>query len=434
MDSILMLVSDPNTRWVLAACVLLGLSSGVLGCFALLRKHSLMGDAVAHAALPGICIAFMLYGTKSILLFMIGAIISGLIASSCITYITKNSRIKEDTALGLVLTVFFGFGIVLMTIIQQSAQGNQSGMDSFLFGKAASLVGVDVQVMMVVASILLIVCWLLFKEFKLLSFDPGFGRGLGMPMGVLNTVLMLLIVIAVVIGLQAVGVVLMAAMLITPAIAARYWTERLDLMIILAGVFGGLSGVLGTYVSTLTSNMPTGPVIVLAATAMFFISLIFAPRRGLLMKMLRLTRLRSQVARENLLQSLYDLEEKGQQNSAGSPDGHTLEQLLAWRPISPRTAASTLRHLVQTGLVREVSQGYRLTDRGLETAYKLTLNQRMWDIFLMYESKLGGYKFNRDVQGDLAAELSPDTLEEIRRLLLVHQLQPTLRYEGGGSS
>ncbi|MFC4766611.1 metal ABC transporter permease [Effusibacillus consociatus] len=298
MEQVWEMLSDPNTRWVVAACFLLGLSSGVLGCFAYLRKHSLMGDAVAHAALPGICVGYMLYGSKSMGVFLIAAAVAGLLCSFCIGMITKYSRIKEDSALGLVLSVFFGFGILLLTRIQHSPKGNQSGLDAFLFGKAASLVGADVNIMMGMAVILLVITGLLFKEFKLLSFDPNFGRGIGYPMGFLNAVLMLLIVLSVVIGLQAVGVVLMSAMLITPAIAARYWTERLDRMILIAGAFGAISGVLGSLISTLITNMPTGPVIVLTATALFLLSLLFAPRRGLLMKLIRRYRTRQQIEQE----------------------------------------------------------------------------------------------------------------------------------------
>lgn len=275
---------DPNTQWILAACTLLGLSSGVLGCFAYLRKQSLMGDALAHAALPGVCIAFMLTGVKSILYFLIGAGIAGVIATFGIGYLTRNTRIKQDTALGLVLSLFFGLGIVLLTRIQHSASGNQSGLDKFLFGQAASMVRSDVLVMAVMSAFLIAVCFLLFKEFKLISFDPGFARGIGYPVALLEQMLMFLLVVAVVVGIQAVGVVLMAALLITPAVSARYWTERLGVMVLLAGLFGGVSGAAGTLLSTMANHLPTGPLCVLSATLIFVISVLAAPRRGVLAK------------------------------------------------------------------------------------------------------------------------------------------------------
>lgn len=298
MEGIWHALSDPNTRWILSACMLLGISSGVLGSFAYLRKQSLMGDALAHAALPGVCVAFMLTGTKSIPFFLIGAGMAGLIATFGIGYITRQTRIKQDAALGIVLSVFFGLGIVLLTQIQRHPGGNQSGLDKFLFGQAASLVGSDVVVMMVMSVLLIGICALLFKEFKLLSFDPGFARGLGYPVALLEQLLMFLIVVAVVVGIQAVGVVLMAALLITPAVSARYWTERLGLMVVLSGLFGALSGAAGTLLSTTANNLPTGPLCVLSATCLFVFSVLFAPKRGLLAKYRVRAEMRRRVRRE----------------------------------------------------------------------------------------------------------------------------------------
>ncbi|PYI54077.1 metal ABC transporter permease [Paenibacillus flagellatus] len=286
MEQAIALLQDPNVRWIVMASVLLGLSSGVLGSFSYLRKQSLMGDALAHAALPGVCIAFMLTGSKSILFFLIGAAVAGLIATFGIGYITRHSRIKQDAALGIVLSVFFGLGIVLLTQIQHSDSGNQSGLDKFLFGQAAGMVRADVLTMAIVSCVLVGVCALLYKEFKLLSFDAGFARGIGLPVAFLDQLLMFLTVVAVVVGIQAVGVVLMAAMLITPAVSARYWTERLGVMVTLAGLFGGLSGLLGTWISTVDEHLPTGPLSVLAATTLFVASVLFAPKRGVVSKLL----------------------------------------------------------------------------------------------------------------------------------------------------
>jgi manganese/zinc/iron transport system permease protein len=275
---------DPNTQWILFGSMLLGLSSGVIGSFAYLRKQSLMGDALAHAALPGVCLAFMITGSKSIFYFLIGALIAGLLATFLISYITRNTRIKQDSALGIILTVFFGIGIVLLTQIQHSDAGNQSGLDKFLFGQAASMIQSDVYTMAIISAILVGVCVLFFKEFKLLSFDPGFAKGIGLPVVFLDQFIMLLVVVAVVVGIQAVGVVLMAALLITPAVAARYWTEKLHVMVAVSGLFGVLSGMAGTLVSTMVSNLPTGPLTVLAATCLFVFSVFFAPKRGLVAK------------------------------------------------------------------------------------------------------------------------------------------------------
>lgn len=303
LDSLLHLWLDPNARWILLGCSLLGLSSGVLGSFAYLRKQSLMGDALSHAALPGVCVAFMITGSKSIFFFLIGAAAAGLLATLSIGWITRYSKIKQDSALGIVLSVFFGVGIVLLTQIQHSSSGNQSGLDKFLFGQAASMVNSDVITMAIISFLLVGICTLFFKEFKLLSFDPGYARGLGFPVGILDHFMMFLIVVAVVVGIQAVGVVLMAALLITPAVAARYWTERLGLMVILSGLFGAFSGFVGTYLSTMGSNLPTGPLSVLAATVVFVISLFFAPKRGLVIKLIRQSSMKQKIQKDTEAES-----------------------------------------------------------------------------------------------------------------------------------
>lgn len=298
MANIWSMITDPNMQWIFLGCTLLGLSSGVIGSFSYLRKQSLMGDTLAHAALPGICIAFMLTGVKSIFLFLIGAGLAGVAATFGIGFITRHTKLKQDAAMGIVLSSFFSLGIVLLTVIQHGDYGNQAGLDKFLFGQAAAMVGSDVITMSVVCALLVTVCALLFKQFKLISFDPGFARGLGYPVAFLEQLVMLLIVVAVVAGIQAVGVVLVAALLITPAVSARYWTNRLSLMVVLSGIFGAASGAVGTLFSASISNLPTGPVTVLAATLVFVFSILFGPQRGIVAKRLMRKRAKQRLAME----------------------------------------------------------------------------------------------------------------------------------------
>lgn len=412
---------DSNAQWVLGGCMLLGVSSGVLGSLALLRRRSLMGDALAHAALPGVCLAFLLTGSRSLGFFLLGALLAGVVGAGCIQAITRYSRIKEDAALGIVLSVFFGFGIVLLTLIQRTGAASQAGLDKFIFGQAASMVGSDVRVMATCAVVVCLAALALFKEFKLLCFDPGFARGIGFPTAVLDGLLMLLIVLAVVIGLQAVGVVLMAAMLITPAAAARLWTDRLDVMVWLAGIFGALSGAFGTAASTVAERLPTGPLIVLAATALFLVSLFFAPRRGILAKLIHRVSLRSRVARENALRALYELAE-----ASGEWDrAFTLDELAERRGSRPAVMAGALARLQRDGLASASGGGYQLTDEGLTDAYEVVRNHRLWEMFLMYEGQLGADHVDRDA--DLIEHhLHPEIVAELERLLQVHGRAPEL--------
>ncbi len=404
---------DQNAQWVLAGCMLLGLSSGVLGSFALLRRRSLMGDALAHAALPGVCIAFLLTGTRTLGVLLVGAAFAGLFGAWCIDAVSRHSRVKEDAALGLVLSVFFGVGVVLLTLIQHSDRGSQAGLDKFIFGQAASLVGSDVRTMALSAGVVCCLSALLFKEFKLLCFDPGFARGLGFDTAVLDGVLMLLIVLAVVVGLQAVGVVLMAAMLITPAAAARFWTDRLTSMVWIAGVMGAAAGALGTLLSAAAPGMPTGPLIVLSATSLFIFSLLFAPRRGLVGKALHLVRMRARVSRENALRALYEIAEAEQAWDVSL----TPERLRTHR--GGIHALHCLPRLEREGLVVSGPGGSRLTERGLHLAYETVRNHRLWEMFLMHEGHFGADHVDRDA--DLIEHhLSADSVRELERLLQVH--------------
>ncbi|MFZ5818069.1 MAG: metal ABC transporter permease [Bacillota bacterium] len=412
-------LADANARWVMTGTALLGLAAGVLGAFALLRRRSLMGDTLAHAALPGIAIAFLLTGSKSIGPLLVGAALAGITGTLCLSAITRYSKIKEDTAMAIVLTVFFGLGIMLLNVIQRMPGGNQSGLDKFLFGQAASLVGRDVQVMVVIAALLCLAVALLFKEFKLLAFDRGFGQGIGLPVGWLDQLLNLMIVLAVVIGLESVGVVLMAAMLITPAIAARYWTDRLAVMVLLSGLFGALSGVLGTIASQAGPRMPTGPLIVLAATAVFLLSLLFAPRRGLLARLIQFARNRRRIARERALRALYELaEEAGAAGAAFTP-----AELERRRGLPARSLAAVLAGLQRDGLVSAGPAGWSLTGPGLQEAYRLVREERLFELFLMHEAELGGHPVDRDGRGPT---FPPGAREALEELLKLHQLEPRL--------
>jgi manganese/zinc/iron transport system permease protein len=276
------LLFDYTIRNVALGSAILGAVGGALGSFAVLRRQGLLGDALAHATLPGVCVAFMLTGSKNPAVLLLGAALSAGLGALFILAVVGGTRIKQDAALGIVLSVFFGAGIVLLTFIAGSGDAGQSGLDRFIFGQAATIVRADVVTMGLLASAAVVLLALFFKEFKLLSFDPAFAASLGFPVRALNVLLTALIVVAVVVGIQAVGVVLMAAMLITPAAAARQWTDRLSVMVSLSAALGAASGVCGALISASGSNLPTGPLIVLVATGVLGVSLLLGRRHGFL--------------------------------------------------------------------------------------------------------------------------------------------------------
>lgn len=280
--------TDYTLRTVALGAAILGVVSGVLGCFAVLRRQALLGDAMSHAALPGIVLAFMLTGQRDPLILLLGAAAAAWLAALLLNTITSTTRIKEDSSLALILAVFFGFGLVLLSLLQRRPDAAQAGLKSFLFGQAAALVERDLLVMAALGLPTLLVVALLWKQFKLLSFDPEYAASLGMPVRGLGVLLTTLIVVAIVIGLQTVGVVLMSAMLIAPAAAARQWTDRLSLMVLLSALFGTIAGVTGAAISATARGLSTGPTIVLCLGVIVLVSLFFAPNRGIIWRFVRI--------------------------------------------------------------------------------------------------------------------------------------------------
>ena len=288
MENLSILTHFDYTLMIVAiGAALLGTVSGALGTYAVLRRQSLLGDAISHAALPGIAIAFLLTGSKTPLILVLGAAIAGWLGTLLILSVVRLTRIKYDSALGIVLSTFFGFGLVLHTLIQRTGNANQAGLDTFLFGQAATILKSDVLTIGILGGIAIVVMLVFWKELKMLVFDEGFGASLGFPIRALDILLTSLLVIAIVLGLQAVGAVLMSAMLVAPAVAARQWTDKFSVMMFLAACFGALAGVSGTIISSSASRIPTGPTIVLCATVVVGVSILFAPNRGLLWDWLR---------------------------------------------------------------------------------------------------------------------------------------------------
>lgn len=273
-----------NFQWVLLSTSLLGMAAGMFGCLAYWKRQSLMSDAVSHAALPGVVIAFMVIQEKNLPFLIIGASISALLGAFIIQGIRSSTRITEDTAMGMILAVFFGGGIMLLTMVNRSGSGNQAGLDQFIFGQAAAMVRNDVILMSILALFVILVVSIGFKEWKLFLFDPNFTKGLGLSLKGMNSLYLIILVITIVIGIQAVGVILMAALLIIPAVSARYWTESFRVLVVLAAIFGGISGALGTTISALGSGWPTGPFIVVTSAGIFLVSLLFGRKKGLLME------------------------------------------------------------------------------------------------------------------------------------------------------
>lgn len=301
------LFTDTTLRTITIGTMVLGAASGMLGSFAVLRKESLLGDAISHAALPGIILAYMFTGCKESYILLIGALIVGLIGTLWIRGIIHTTQLKTDAALGLILSIFFGFGMLLLTYVQKLPDANQAGLDKYLFGQAATLVSQDVYILGGVTMFALLVLFLFWKEFKIMLFDADYAKTLGFNVKFIDILITFFIVLTIVLGLQTVGVVLMSALLLAPAAAARQWTNSLSKMVALAAFIGALAGLIGTGISASEDNLSTGPVIVIVASALVLFSFIFSPIRGILFQQIRLHQNRNNLEQMKTLQLMFNI-------------------------------------------------------------------------------------------------------------------------------
>ncbi|MEL6732039.1 MAG: iron chelate uptake ABC transporter family permease subunit [Bacteroidota bacterium] len=369
---------NPTILWALAAIVCMTAASAIMGTFTLLRKQALIGDAVSHAILPGICLAFMITQTKHPLVLMLGATASGFLGLLAINYLTDKTKLKNDASLAIVLSVFYGLGILLLTSIQSSGNAAQAGLDKFLFGKAAALMQGDAITFAVFGLVLIgIVVWL-FRPFKLITFDRDFAQSQGLPVRKLELLLSILTVSAIALGIQAVGVVLMAALLIAPAAAARYWTHDLRGMLLLSVLFAIVSGILGVYVSATYPNMPLGPWIVSFLSLFAIGSVILGRKKGILANNRRQRYHLQKMRRENILKCMWQL---------GEADGdmyakRSVTELQARRFIPEHSLHAGLKQLIRKGWIEKQDQQYTLTSRGQTEGARIVRIHRLWELYL----------------------------------------------------
>jgi len=360
-------LSDYTIQNVLAGAVLLGISSGALGVFAVLRGQSLLGDVLSHATLPGVALGFMVTGSRDLGAITAGALVSGSLAALFVLMLVRNTRLKNDAALGSTLSIFFALGVILLTYVQQSGTSSQAGLDSFLFGQAAAILRSDLWLLGGLTTVLLSLVLLLWKEFKLITFDPLYARSLGLPVATLEALLTVAIAMAIVIGLQLVGVVLMSAMLVAPAVAARQWSRRMEGMAVSSALFGAVAGISGSLISAGGRGLSTGPLIVLAATALVVISLLLAPERGIFWGWLRAGQHSRQLRRRRLLDTMYGL-------AVDHDDANYRIEEGMLRAAHGGNVRADLRELERQGLIEvtrhmpEEGHHWRLTDDGFEAA------------------------------------------------------------------
>ncbi|AZV79794.1 metal ABC transporter permease [Parasedimentitalea marina] len=383
-----------NATLVAIGATLLGVSAGVTGTFLFLRKRALVSDAISHATLPGVCLAFILMASfggdgRNLVGLLLGSAVSASAGLWCLNWLTRNTRLAEDAAIGSVLSVFFGFGIVLLTVIQTLGVGRQAGLEGFLLGSTAGMLWADAMVIAVGGAVTLLLILLIRRPMTLVAFDPEYAAARGLPVSKIDMAMMGLVMAVTVVGLKIVGLILIVALLIIPAVTARFWTERSDYVVLLAGLAGGLSAYIGAAMSASAPNLPTGPIIVLMSFALFLFSLLFAPNRGVLAAVLRHFRFQRRV--------------------------HLRQGLLALAQGQPIYEKLTLRLLRNGGLVR--ADGVA-TDKGKARAAKALRDERRWAVV-------------RSDQAHEAAAALYDGLRQIESVLTQDQITEIDRHIGG---
>lgn len=374
-----------SSLWLVAAgTFLLSVSAAVVGSFTFLQKRSLVGDAVAHSILPGLALAFLISGTKDPWWLLLGALISGWLSLMVMDYLSRRTKLSQDTAIASVLSVFFGLGILLLTYIQNQASGHQSGLDQFMFGQAAAMSKQDLWVYMGLSILLIAISILFYKEFKLISFNPDFAISIGLPVRLLRILQNSLMVLAIALGIQAVGVVLMAALLITPSAAARSYTDRLRSMILIASLIAGVSALIGTAISFSAPGMPTGPWIVMGLSVIALISLFLAPNKGILSRVLLQRRNQRKISDENVLKAFYHFGER----QGTLAKWMELEDLNKVREFRLEELQAALKRLLRKGHLLRQGGRYQFSRAGLDEARRIVRLHRLWEMYLTTRLRL----------------------------------------------
>lgn len=366
---------DPSIAWVVLGITLLGVGSAYVGTFSFLDKKALLGDAISHAVLPGICLGFVLAGEKNPVYIVTGAFLSGAVATFLSSWLKRNTKLSEDTIIATILSVFFGFGIVLLTALQKSGNPEVAGLNSFIFGNAIGISESDLLLYGGLALAIILVLTVALKEFRLMVFDPEFGKAIGFPMKAITFLFNVLMILAVVIGIQAIGVVLMAALLITPGAAARFWTDRLNPLLILAAFFSVVSGILGTYVSFVIPQMPTGPWVVVFLSLFAVVSFLVSPKSGMLFRYFARKKYLTKTHREHLLKALYKARENGR-------PGLTIDEIYELYPFQKPETKQSITDLEILNFIAKNQQIIDLTSKGVTEAMRVVRLHRLWELYL----------------------------------------------------
>ncbi len=423
---------DPVLRAPTWGCILMCLASSLIGVLIFLRKRSLLAETLSHATYPGAVIGVSIFALLfpfseewTFVAVLGGAFGSSLLGLKAVEWMERKGKARTDAALSFVLAVFFGIGIVAASAMQSSLPVWQKQVQMLLFGQAATMTDIHIAIYGILALAVALFLCLAFRPLQSTLFDRDFSIGSGVPVQFLDRILFWLLLVSLIVGIRSVGVVLMSGMVIAPAVAARQYSDRLQIVFILAGLFGVLSGFLGNYASVEGSlalsasgqkmTLPTGPMIVLFGTAFALFSLAFAPKRGLAFRIGRILSFRFRCLRENILKGIW---KKGSLNFAELKESHQ---------ISPLFLRYVLLHLRREGWVR-ISRSSKsslkpsnerrieLTRDGRQKAASIVRLHRLWELYMTESLGQEAEKVHHTAE-EMEHILTPEIEERLTRLL-----------------
>lgn len=406
---------DPNVLYVVLGMFFINGSSAMIGTFAFLRKRALIGDAIAHALLPGICLGFMFTGEKNLLYLFIGAFATGWLSTYLVDYIVNNSKVKQDAAIGIVLSVFFALGIVLLTYIQNANYTDHGGLNQFLFGQAAAIGKSEIGIFAIIFAVIALSILLFYKGFMTVAFNPDFAKAIGLPVKSIEFLITSLTVLSIASGIQALGVVLMSALIVTPAAAARFWTNNLTKMLWIAAVFSIFSGFVGAYVSYANSGTPTGPWVVMFLSLITLLSFILSTRRGILARYLKARKNRLKILHENILKAIYQFHEKESRKSDLDLPLSTTD-ILKVRIFDTRELQKGLKRLIRKGYLEKSGNRFLLTTQGTKESKRIVRLHRLWEQYLLKRTTIDAYHVHSGAEA-IEHILSPEIEKELEREL-----------------
>jgi manganese/zinc/iron transport system permease protein len=402
---------DSTINAVLAGTVLLGIASGLLGVLVVLNKKALIVDAIAHSILPGICIGFLLAGTKNPVLLLSGGILTGALSVWLVQWIPSITKIKNDAAIAISLSTLFAFGVIGLNIIQNTGNPNQSGLNDYLFGKAATIGKEDLFYFGIISILVCLLITLFYNTIKTYLFDRSFSNAIGLPSKTIAFMLNTFIIIITAIGIRTVGIVLMSAMIIAPAIAARFWSHKLHRNLILAGIFGGCSALIGVFISFLAPNMPTGPWIVCALASIAFTSIFFAPT-GIIKSRINLLQNRKQILNDNILKTFY----KSAKSKKDLQIGMSKEDILVKRSFNIAQLEKGLASLKRKNLLVFDGIRYHLTNKGITESRRIVRLHRLWELYLQEYMNLAPDHVHESAES-IEHILTPDLERQLLKIM-----------------